>query len=134
MSDMNREKEVNDSLISVNKKWFLFVYQCFGILNEVPICDCFYVNCFRFIQTNDEEQKLSQPLIVNGRYQSPWPTWRFPNLFSILRLLFTKDLTNLPRDRSVGYVCLICFIWNCSKHKRLFNFGRSLTRLCQCIK
>lgn len=47
---------------------------------------------------------LLQPVIKkNGRFDNPWPTWRFPSVGGLLKFMFaTKDYSAIPKREVIS--------------------------------
>lgn len=39
---------------------------------------------------------LSKPLIIDNRYCNPWPTWKVPTFFNVIKFLFETNRSNIP--------------------------------------
>lgn len=54
------------------------------------------------LEATPTTQGLTMPLIDNGRYKNPWPTWKAPSILNVLRWkLFEKDNSGLPDTKQL---------------------------------
>jgi len=47
----------------------------------------------------DTERQKS--VLVDGRFTNPWPTWKWPTYFNMVKFLLEKSNSNIPSKEEV---------------------------------
>jgi hypothetical protein len=58
------------------------------------------------VNTNTEIPKSKR---INGRFTNPWPEWKMPSFYNLMKFLFETDHSSVPSKEKVVFTILLHF-------------------------
>jgi hypothetical protein len=58
------------------------------------------------VNTNTDLPKSNK---INGRFINPWPTWKTPTFYNLIRFLMERNHSSIPSKEEVGFTILLDF-------------------------
>jgi hypothetical protein len=74
-----------------------------------------------YVNTNTDLQKSKR---INGRFTNPWPTWKMPTFYNLIKFLYEKNNSSIPSKEEVVFTILLHRLLKVNlKSKNMFNLS-----------